>query len=58
MNWDLYDYAAAAGLLIAIGIFLRVSFKLWSKHRSGALLMIGLAGLVVLVWVQLAVGLV
>ena len=58
MNWDLYDFVAAAALLIAAGLGVFLSLKL-VKNRSRRWLAIGLvvAG-IALIWVQLAVGLI
>lgn len=58
MNWDLYDYVAAAALLIAAGLGVFLCLKL-VKKRSRRWLAIGLvvAG-IALIWVQLAVGLI
>ena len=58
MNWDLYDYVAAAALLIAAGLGVFLCLKL-VKNRSRRWLAIGLvvAG-IALIWIQLAVGLI
>ena len=58
MNWDLYDYVAAAALLIATGLGVFLCLKL-VKNPSSRWLAIGLvvAG-IALIWIQLAVGLI
>ena len=58
MNWDLYDYVAAAALLIAAGLGVFLCLKL-VKNRARRWLAIGLvvAG-IALIWGQLAVGLI
>ena len=58
MNWDLYDYVAAAALLIGAGLGVFLCSQL-VKKRARRWLAIGLvvAG-IALIWVQLAVGLI
>ena len=58
MNWDIYDYIAAAlfALFILIGIF--VIRKLASGSRARVLGIMGVLVIAGLAWAQLAVGLI
>ena len=58
MNWDIYDYIAAAlfALFILVGVVVIRRFV--SSSRARVLGIVGVLALAGLAWVQLAVGLV
>jgi len=56
VNWTLFDFVIAGSLLLGSGLIYEVLMAKAPKTKYQALLVIGLTGLMILVWVELAVG--
>ena len=56
VNWTLMDFVVAGGLLLGTGFMMELVFRNVKERRHRIALSVILLGILLLVWVELAVG--